>query len=293
MTMKKIFYFFAATLVLAAVGCSKEDFADNNKKDLITEIDIAIAGGEDTRMGVAYDATNGFKFNWAQGDRVYVIKAKANDYSYAIFTYSPEKGKFVTGYETPLEAGEKYYAFYGQAQAINSFNVSVVKANMMLGNGGTEMDNLPMLSDVFTATSEGTFATLHHLCGIVEIPVIGSGDIYKMGFNAVGSGGILAGNFNVTFGNDGKVETATINKEGTEKSAVASEYGEKTNPLTLSSTPQSIFVAVLPGTYSSLEFDYHPVINNQYSYKKMDGTLTVQRGKIHKRTTPVEINVTQ
>jgi len=74
---------------------------------------------------------------------------------------------------------------------------------------------------------------------------------------------------------------------------VASEYGEKTNPLTLSSTPQSIFVAVLPGTYSSLEFDYHPVINNQYSYKKMDGTLTVQRGKIHKRTTPVEINVTQ
>jgi len=74
---------------------------------------------------------------------------------------------------------------------------------------------------------------------------------------------------------------------------VASEYGEKTNPLTLSSTPQSIFVAVLPGTYSSLEFDYHPVTNNQYSYKKMNGTLTVERGKIHKKETPVEIVVVE
>lgn len=290
--MKKIFYLLTVVLTLVSASCSNEDVV-NNDNNLITELNISIEGGAESRMGVTYDATNGFKFDWTQGDQVYVIKAKANDYSYAIFTYSPEKGKFVTGYETPLEAGEKYYAFYGQAQAINSFNESVVKANMMLGNGGTEMDELPMLSDVFTATSEGTFATLHHLCGIVEIPVIGSGAIYEMGFNAVGSGGILAGNFNVTFGDDGKVETATINKEGTEKSAVASEYVEKTDPLTLSSTPQSIFVAVLPGTYSSLEFDYRPVTNNQYSYKSMDGTLTVQRGKIHKKTTPVEINVTQ
>lgn len=287
--MKKIILFFALACVMAACNNDNEPIVNND--NLITELNISIEGGVESRMGVAYDATNGFKFSWAQGDQVYVIKAEANDYSYAIFTYSPEKGKFVTGYETPLEAGEKYYAFYGQAQAINSFNVSVVKANMMLGNGGTEMDNLPMLSDVFTATSEGTFATLHHLCGIVEIPVIGSGDIYKVGFNAVGSGGILAGNFNVTFGDDGKVETATINKEGTEKSALASKYVEKTDPLTLSSTPQSIFVAVLPGTYSSLEFDYYPVTNNLYSYKRMDGTLTVQRGKIHKKTTPVEINV--
>lgn len=290
--MKKIFYLLTVVLTLVSASCSNEDVV-NNDNNLITELNISIEGGAESRMGVTYDATNGFKFDWVQGDQVYVIKAEANDYSYAIFTYSPEKGKFVTGYETPLVAGEKYYAFYGQAQAINSFNVSVVKANMMLGNGGTEMDNLPMLSDVFTATSEGTFATLHHLCGIVEIPVIGSGDIYKVGFNAVGSHGILAGNFNVTFGDDGKVETATINKEGTEKSAVASEYVEKTNPLTLSSTPKSIFVAVLPGTYSSLEFDYHLVANSQYNYKRMDGTLTVQRGKIHKKTTPVEINVEQ
>ena len=64
--MKKIFYFFAATLVLAAVGCSKDD-ATSNEAQYVSELKVNFEG--ETRV-TAEQIAAGLKFAFEDGEEI-------------------------------------------------------------------------------------------------------------------------------------------------------------------------------------------------------------------------------
>lgn len=280
MTMKKIFYFFAATVVLAAVGCSKDDAASNDAK-YVSEIKIGFEG--DTRVSASHSAA-GLKFAWEDGDAVYVYEdgnteaiAKMLEYDAASATFKPQSGSDTN----MLEVGKKYFAvtysdWYFISKDENT-GASVVESK--LGNGlGIEM--IPMISDVFEATAENTMATMHHLVGVVEIPVIAAVDgvqLQKMSLYTQRANSAVSGYFAVSpvapydliyGGRTGYFESAN---------QISSDA-----PIELSTTKAtSIFIPAFPGIYEPIDFKYTLVGNNEEVFET-ERSLTVERGKITK-----------
>ena len=280
MTMKKIFYFFAATVVLAAVGCSKDDAASNDAK-YVSEIKIGFEG--DTRVSASHSAA-GLKFAWEDGDDVYVYEdgnteaiAKMLEYDAASATFKPQSGSDTN----MLEVGKKYFAVtYSDWYWISvdeNTGASVVESK--LGNGlGLEM--IPMISDVFEATAENTMATMHHLVGVVEIPVIAAVDgvqLQQMYLYTHRANSAVSGYFAVS-----PVAPYDLIYSG------RTGYFESTNqtssdaPIELSTTEAtSIFIPAFPGIYEPIDFKYTLVGNNEEVFET-ERSLTVERGKITK-----------
>ena len=280
MTMKKIFYFFAATVVLAAVGCSKDDAAQEEVK-YVSEIKIGFEG--DTRVSASHSAA-GLKFAWEDGDAVYVYEdgnteatAKILEYDAASATFKPQSGNDTN----MLEVGKKYFAVtYSDWYWISvddNTGASVVESE--LGNG-LGLKSIPMISDVFEATAENTMATMHHLVGVVEIPVIAAVDgvqlqnmsLYTQRANRVVSGGFAVSPvapYDLIYGDrDGFFESANQTESGA--------------PIELSTTEAtSIFIPAFPGIYEPIDFKYTLVGNNEEIFET-ERSLTVERGKITK-----------
>lgn len=272
-------FFMVAALAWVVTACSEDEAVISNNENLIKEISLSIEGSN-TRM--AYEATDaGLKFTWEDDDIVYVFPAEADNHTEVVFTYDSEKGKFTSG--TGLDAGKMYYAIYGNSQTGDKYNVGGVSAALTLS--GTEpLTNLPMVSDIFTATADGTFSTLHHTCGVVEIPFTGTGTLDKVQFNAFYSTEpYVRGDFTVSFTNDDKV--GTITKGNMNGYVYIYENTTYYNPLTLTSTPQSLFIPLLPGTYNNV------IIFNNDGYNELAENLsvTVERGKVHKKATAINV----
>lgn len=283
--MKKFMFLFVAALVLVTTGCSKIDNA-NQTENMITELNLSIEGG--TKVAVTKDNT-GLKFAWKNEDVVYVFPAKSGNTTAVVFIYDSSTDKFTSG--TGLTAGADYYAVYGSSQLAEKFNTDgEVKAAMNIAFY-CSLDQLPMVSDIFTATADGTFATLHHTCGVVEIPFTGSGSIYDISINAYNSttgDKYLRGNYNVTFAaTGGKIESIVKGSDNNYTRVYDSEYMYNSAPLTLSSTPQSVYIPVLPGSYDKVFIAW----NNDANEIATNLSFTVERGKVHKKSTPINYNV--
>lgn len=285
--MKKIMFLLVAAVALVVTACSKDEAVDNNNENKITELNLAIEGSE-TRITGEHVPGEGFKFKWESKDPVYVYPAEIGSDTPVKFVYDEENQIFkLDAGEEGLVAGEKYYAVYGSTQT-SGFNSGKICAKMNLMNH--LLANLPMVSDIFTATADGTFATLHHMAGIVEIPVKGSGsiyDIYLYVYYSTTGDKNLCEDFDVTF--DAEDEVSTIVKTST--SSCSSMYPtvnpKSSNPLILSGTEQLLFFPALPGTYNNVEI-YYSISDKGGGWSKSDlGTLTVERGKINKKNTAV------
>lgn len=276
--MKKIMFFMVAALAWVVTACSEDEAVINNNENLIKEISLSIEGSN-SRM--AYEATaSGLKFTWADGDPVYVFPAEADNHTEILFTYNSSTGKFTSG--IGLEVGKKYYAIRGNSQTGDKFNVGGVSAALTLSTI-EPLTNLPMVSDIFTATADGTFSTLHHTCGVVEIPFTGTGTLDKVQFNAFYSTELyVCGDFTVSFTDD---KVGTITKENMNDYVFIYENTTYYTPLTLTSTPQSLFIPLLPGTYNNV------IIFNNDGYNELaEGlSVTVERGKVHKKTTAINV----
>lgn len=287
--MKKIMFVLVAALACVVTACSEDEAVVNNNENLITELNLAIEGS-DSRLTGEYVPDEGFKFQWEDKDPVYVYPAEVGNSTPVEFVYDAEGQIFKLETEgTGLVEGKQYYAVCGKMQD-SGFNSGEICAKMNLMNH--LIANLPMVSDIFTATADGTFATLHHMAGIVEIPVKGSGEIYNIQLYVYESTDKnLCNYFDVTFDAEGKV-SSTIDKTATSSCTTMNPTLNPTssNMLTLSETEHSLFFPALPGTYDKVKI--------QYSKKDMGGgwstdylgTLTVQRGKINKKGTAVTIN---
>ena len=289
--MKKIFYFFAATVVLAAVGCSKDDAASNDAK-YVSEIKIGFEG--DTRVSASHSAA-GLKFAWEDGDDVYVYEdgnteatAKILEYDAASATFKPQNGSKTN----KLEVGKKYFAvtysnWYFISKDENT-GASVVESK--LGNGsGLEM--IPMISDVFEATAENTMATMHHLVGVVEIPVIAAVDgvqLQKMTLYTQRASSAVSGYFAVS-------PVAPYDLIYGDRAGYF-ESANQTNsdaPIELSTTEAtSIFIPAFPGIYEPIAFKY-TLVGGSEKTMNTNHSLTVERGKITKVSEMVLGNIVE
>ena len=289
--MKKIFYFFAATVVLAAVGCSKDDAASNDAK-YVSEIKIGFEG--DTRVSASHSAA-GLKFAWEDGDEVYVYEdgnteaiAKMLEYDAASATFKPMAGS----YTNMLEVGKKYFAVtYSDWYWISvdeNTGASVVESK--LGNGlGLEM--IPMISDVFEATAENTMATMHHLVGVVEIPVIAAVDgvqLQQMYLYTQRANSAVSGYFAVS-----PVAPYDLIYSGRTGYFESANQTNSDAPIELSTTKAtSIFIPAFPGIYEPIDFKYTLVGNNEEVFET-ERSLTVERGKITKVSEMVLGNIVE
>ena len=278
--MKKIFYFFAATLVLAAVGCSKDDAASNDAK-YVSEIKIGFEG--DTRVSASHSAA-GLKFAWEDGDAVFVYEdgnteatAKMLEYDATSATFKPLAGNN----DEKLEVGKKYFAVtYSDWYWISvDENTGASVVDSKLGNG-LGLKSIPMISDVFEATAENTMATMHHLVGVVEIPVIAAVDgvqLQKMSLYTQRANSAVSGCFAVS-----PVAPYDLIYSGRTGYFESANQTNSDAPIELSTTKAtSIFIPAFPGIYEPIDFKYTLVGNNEEVFET-ERSLTVERGKITK-----------
>ena len=282
--MKKIILLGVAILAFVATGCNKEN-AENIKSNLITEMSISIEGS-DTKVAVTPTAS-GLKYEWSGSESVWVFPAEAGQQTPILFSYNSSTGNFTSS--TGLVEGKQYFATYsnGTSQANSEYNADgEVKAAMSIGYA-EDLVNLPMVSDIFTATAEGTFTNLHHTCGVVEIPLTGSGSIFDIQFNAYNSSprGYVTGEFDVKFTSEGKIgEFVKSNLTDNTRSA-SYNYKSKSSPLELTETPQSVYIALLPGEYNNVKL----YCNDMDKTIASGLSVIVERGKVHKKSAPLNV----
>ncbi len=274
--MKKIMFFIAATVVLAAVGCSKDDAASSDVQ-YVSELKIGFEG--DTRVSTTHDPSSGLKFAWEDGDIIEVWEDKNESASRKMFVYDSSSGSFKPQSDSDkLEVNKQYFA----TTTSEGYWISVVDGksvvDMKLG-GGSGINKVPMITDVFTATAENTMATMHHIVGAVEIPV-----------KAKSAGAKLQ---------QIVINTQTINQaiRGLFKASPASPYTSFTDSYgyfdspnqTLSDTPidlstteaKSIFIPAWEGIYSTIDIKYTLVGGSEKTINT-NHSLIVERGKVTK-----------
>ena len=273
-------FLFAAAVVLAAVGCSKDDAASNDAK-FVSEIKIGFEG--DTRVSASHSAA-GLKFAWEDGDAVYVYEdgnteatAKILEYDAASATFKPQSGSDTN----MLEVGTEYFAvtysdWYFISKDENT-GASVVESK--LGNG-LGLKSIPMISNVFEATAENTMATMHHLVGVVEIPVkaaVAGAKLQQMSLYTQRANSAVSGYFAVS--PVAPYDLIYSGRTGYFENANQTASGASIELSTTEAT--SIFIPAFPGSYNPIDFKYtleggsEKVIENTRS-------LTVERGEITK-----------
>lgn len=273
--MKKIFYLFAATVVLAAVGCSKDDAAQEEVK-YVSEIKIGFEG--DTRVTAAHSAA-GLKFAWADGD-VVRVRPISNINAVHEFTYNSSTESFVaTSVNGVLEVGKDYIAEFGNIFAV----ISETKATgtfIAAASDGFGEKNLPMVSEKFTATAETTFATMHHIVGVVEVPVkADSGTLSLESIQLTNPYGSYYDGWAGTYDVDLSTNAITV-KDGQGETYKKSTF-DPVKPIP--TTVTSIFIPVLPMQDVDVLLQYK-LAGKEYS-KNVEFAgkkLTVERGKITK-----------
>ena len=169
-----------------------------------------------------------------------------------------------------MEAGKKYFATSdvfssaGKAFTIEGDEI-LFKARLQY-----DMANIPLISDVFYAKTDGTIAPIHHTVGLVEVPVkldteSSSTTLKDLGFSQ------SAGYFIAT-------PAKPYFKQATD--ANYSSWAHMGDKELNTTTATSIFIPMLPGTYVNPYLNYN--YGNTSRQKSLTGTLTVECGKVTK-----------
>lgn len=263
-------FMFAAALLM--VACSNEDVAVNDDVKYVTELKLNFGSG-DSRIAATH-STAGLKFAWEQGDEIIVFQNREGYSASVYYVYDESSESFKPKSSVAMQEGTDYFAVMRPSSICNVANEGTdnVQVGLKLENN-ISMKQLPLISDVFTADASGTIATMHHLVGMVEIPVKledGATITAITGFTLFASGGKLGGSFTA------KPMSPYI-KETSTGDDTAYENG---GPYTLNTaTATSVFIPVLPGTYNDVKLNYS---YNSTSKQVSLGDITVVRGKITK-----------
>ncbi len=284
--MKKIISILSVALVLATVGCSKDITANNEVGKIVNTLTVDIEGSNDTRLSAAHSAA-GLKFNWDAADAIYVVPAEAGNYNYGLYIYKSNGTFEFSNGGTPMEVGKQYYAVYGTKYARDDmgFNSeSQIRAFLNLSsavNATTSISWLPMISEVFTCTADGTIATMHHMAGVIEAPVKVADGTQKMTLFGLYSGtNTMSGWVSVSPSATPDWTVAKYNNG----SIGTTKYVDWKGELSLTTTEQSIFIPVLPDTYTNINVYYNlgDETNRETDEEHYQTNLVVERGKITK-----------
>ena len=271
-TMKKILFMFAAALMM--VACSNEEIVTNDDVQYVSELKLNFGKG-DSRIAYEHDPASGLKFAWQEGDEIAVYQNREGYTASVYYVYDKTSESFKTKTSVAMTEGTKYFAVMRPSSTCNVKNEGTedVQVELKLDNN-ISMKQLPLISDVFTANADGTIATMHHLVGMVEIPVKLANDTkYKdvSSFTLYASDGKLGNNFTA------KPMSPYIKDTSTGYDTAYENGG----PYTLNtSSSTTVFIPVLPGTHNDVKLNY--MYNNGTSKQVDLGNITVERGKITK-----------
>ena len=285
--MKKIISLLSAVLALVAVGCSKDITANDEVGKIVNTLTVDIEGSNDTRLSATHSAA-GFKFNWDASDEIYVVPAEADNYNFGKYKFkSNGTFEFSAGSGTPMEVGKKYYAVYGIKYSSDEMGFNsegqirtFLQMSSMVG-ATTSISWLPMISDVFTCTADGTIATMHHVAGMLEVPVKVAEGTQKMTMFGLYSGtNTMSGWVSVSPSATPDWTVAKYNNG----SIGTTKYVDWKEELSLTTTEQSIFIPVLPDTYTNINVYYNlgDETNRETDEEHYQTNLVVERGKITK-----------
>lgn len=278
--MKKVMFFLAATLVFMATGCNKENTVTDDVQ-YVSELKVNFEG--DTKVSAAHSVA-GLKFDWEDGDVIKILEdgnAGSPRYNYV---YDASSDSFKPEDEgQKMVVGTKYFALKAVNPVYDFITVeegkSIVKLDLETGAYDERgLPAIPLISDVFTADASGTVATMHHLCGVVEVPVNLSEEnaAKKVTFFSIySSDGKLAGYYTATPYTPYFLGTSTP-----ESNTAYSE--EKTTPYEAGDI--TVFIPVLPGTCTGVSLNVYYDGGAGGTYIDKDRELVVERGKITKVT---------
>ena len=268
--MKKTMFMFAAALLM--VACSNEDVAVNDDVKYVTELKLNFGSG-DSRIAATH-STAGLSFAWEQGDEIKIFQNREGYSASVYYVYDKTSESFKPKTSVAMQEGTDYFAVMMPSSICNVANEGTdnVQVELKLDNN-ISMKTLPLISDVFTADAGGTIATMHHLVGMVEIPVkLEDGATFTTisEFSLSASGGKLGNNF-----------TAKPMSPYIKDTSIGSNYAyENEGPYTLNTTTAtSVFIPVLPGTHNDVKLNY---FYDESSKQVSLGNITVVRGKITK-----------
>jgi len=274
--MKKIMLFLAVAGIMAACNNDNEVL---NEPQYITEFK-AVFGGADSRIAAeASDA--GLKFSWEDGDKLYVYDAE-NEKEYTDYKYNSATGKFEKVYDSdPGMTASEYYFATTSNPSVNSFTTVGEKPAVTTELHSEGVTEIPLISEIFTAQTDGTIARMHHTVGVVEVPVkLGTGSTISEPVDVAieVAGANVVGPFITTLDEPYFANATGDNENYTSSSAC--------QPATLNeSTPVSFFIPMLPGTYTNPTLSFY---NEEYTTQvaapvELTGTsLTIECGKITK-----------
>ena len=270
--MKKIMFLLATTLI--AVACNNEEIVTNDDVQYVSELKLNFGG---SRVTPTHNPASGLTFAWQEDEEIIVYENANADAISLYYRYDSSTNSFKPESESyKMVAGNEYFAVKGQRQTTLPLSVedgkTIIKMDVDRNAEGTGLPHIPMITDVFTADATGTVATMHHLVGVVEIPVkiadsFNETGVYK--FSLFVSDGKLANDFTAT-PHDPYVKSTD---EGYDTA-----YSEE-KAYTLSTTATSIFIPVLPGEYTDASLNCY---FSEGSTSKNVGNFTVKRGMITK-----------
>lgn len=272
--MKKILFMFAAALMM--VACNNEEIVTNDDVQYVSELKLNFGKGDSRVTETA--TTSGLSFAWDNGDIVKVYEKTATGTSYMLFKYDAASDKFVgnTPATDKMVVGTEYVVVYNlDKTGDNTFSGKLRQSS------ATPFKELPLISEVFVATSETAIASIHHIVGVLEIPVKAKNagtTLSMIEANLSGSENKITGDFTVTGASS---YTITPFIEGNTYLNASVKGLSKSLSTT---TTTSVFIPVFPFSSESIQIDY--TTNN-----KPDGTgfisatderYDVVRGKITK-----------
>ena len=261
--MKKIMLFLAVAGIMAACNNDNEVL---NEPQYITEFK-AVFGGADSRIAAEASAA-GLKFSWDDEDALNVATPDLEEvYEYA---YNATTGNFELENGEGMTAGTQYIAFRDLRPGLKG------ELNKENDPNDPAVIDIPLISDKFTAEADGTIAEMHHIVGMVEVPVeLAAGSL----IDKLEGVGIFVDNGKVVGPFSAKPEPPYfINKiEDGNVYPNSITYREETLN---TATPVSYFIPMLPGTYVDPELYYY--YEDGSVTKQLTGTLTIECGKVTK-----------
>ena len=283
MIMKKIIFFVATIAALVVTSCSKDNVASDNGVKYVTEFTIDFENS--TRVSASYVTGSGLDFMFDDTNLVHVWNATTG-VRHTSYRYNSTAGKFKLADSQPaMVEGEKYFitSYCNTANSTPKIVDGKLTVEWYYDNNG-RITELPLFSDVFTADANGTLVTMHHVYGILEIPVtVAEGKTASL--SSVRSSEIMGNPYmQLTFKADGLVENADI-------VCLDQQSHGSFKPITsgISNIPANTYLFPFPPrTYSTITIGYK-VDGVGEVITLSDLSLTVERGKIHKKATPVAL----
>ena len=264
--MKKIMLFLAVAGIMAACNNDNEVL---NEPQYITEFK-AVFGGADSRIA-AEASDDGLKFTWDDEDALYVVTPDLEEvYEYA---YNATTGNFELVDGDGMTAGTQYIAFIDLRPGL--------KGELKSQNNPNDpaVIDIPLISDKFTAEADGTIAEMHHLVGMVEVPVeLAAGSLKEK----LGGVGIFVDNGKVVGPFSAKPEEPYLVDRIQDGNVYPNSITWREQSLN-TTTPVSYFIPMLPGTYVNPKLYYYDENGDSATDEvQLTGTLTIERGKVTK-----------